>query len=108
MEAYDIVLSEPEDNFAVALMDEMFASIKEKLLAVLETEEFKEKNQERFKKGTRYSNLILTTEKLRSKFKWLKSEWLKKVPGQKTEVGLSPLEYDKSQRINFFFKCMCF
>ena len=44
--------------------NEMFASIKATLLALFKTEEFKEKNQKHFKKGTKYSHLFVWIHRL--------------------------------------------
>ena len=99
LSVYADVLADPENSFAVSLEklalkksanNEVFEHIQKHFIAEMEKEDTKERNSELLKdiKGT--TKLDFSIEKLRQKYKWLKTEWNNKTLRVKNGSGLEP------------------
>lgn len=96
---YADVLANPENSFAIALEklalkklanNEVFEHIQKLFQAELDKDDFKEKNSELLKNLKEPTKLNTSIEKLRQKYKWLKTEWTNKTNRAKNGSGLEP------------------
>ena len=82
LSAFAEVLADPENCFATTLdqlalkkssKNEVFVCIQKEYIAEIDTEDFKEANAEHFVNG-KQTKLDISIERLRVKYKWLKTE----------------------------------
>ena len=98
LEIFADVLAEPENCFAVTLEklalkkssnNEVFDHIQNAFVSEMAKEEFQLRNIEHFK-DKRITKLDTCIEKLRIRYKWLKSEWSAKTTRAKNGSGFDP------------------
>ena len=91
------VLADPENNYAISLdklalkkssNNEVFEHIKIDFVKEMENEDFRARNAEHFK--GKPPKLDVSIERLRQKYKWLKTEWGKHTRRAKNGSGLEP------------------
>ena len=103
LSAFAEVLADPENVFASTLdklalkkssNNEVFECIQNEFILKMATEDLKAANAQHFRNG-KVSKLDIGIDKLRVKYKWLKTEWAQKTRRAKNGSGLDP---DKEPR----------
>jgi hypothetical protein len=86
LSAFAEVLADPENCFATTLdqlalkkssNNEVFECIQKEFIAEINTDDFNDGNAEHFANG-KQTKLDISIERLRVKYKWLKTEWANK------------------------------